>query len=93
MLLFVLYLIEVLNEQVIQKYVVHTLFCLFLSPYVCKADSYGNEKLILRKWTKSVLFLFFSILWEREWSRFVSQIRLSVVVHTLFLFSFVPICV
>ena len=35
-----------------------------------KAGSYGNEKLI-RKWTRSVFFCFFSILWEREWSRFV----------------------
>ena len=34
------------------------------------ADSYGNEKLI-RKWTKSVFFVYFWILWEREWSRFV----------------------
>ena len=30
----------------------------------------NNEKLI-RKWTKSVFFRFFSILWVREWSRFV----------------------
>ena len=36
----------------------------------CKADSYAYEKLIL-KWTKSVFFVFFSILWVREWSRFV----------------------
>ena len=38
---------------------------------VSKADSYGNEELI-RKWIKSVFcFCFFSILWEREWSRLV----------------------
>ena len=34
-----------------------------------KADSYGNEKLI-RKWTRSIFFVIFSII-QREWSRSV----------------------
>ena len=36
-----------------------------------KADSYGNEKLV-RKWTKSVLFMFFNLMGTR-----MVQIRIA----------------
>ena len=57
------------NDIILIKSVTNTNDIISIKP-AGKADSYGNEKLI-RKWTRSVFFLFFSILWEREWSRFV----------------------
>ena len=81
MLHFVLYLIEVLKEQVMQKYVVHTLFLFIFVPIpgMCvRPTLMGTKNLYFENGPNPFLFLFFSILWEREWSRFVSQIRLSV---------------
>ena len=46
--------------------------------YVCKANSYGNEKLI-RKWTKSIFcFCFFRSYGNENGPDSYSQIRLSV---------------